>query len=93
MTIHLFSSFAVVKMAMRRGKTVGAVRSQPYSKSAGGGLSLKLDKKLGQHLLKNPGVLDKIVSAAEIKSTDTVLEIGPGRLMMMGIGDNWYLSL
>jgi 18S rRNA (adenine1779-N6/adenine1780-N6)-dimethyltransferase len=41
-------------------------------------LGLKLDKRKGQHLLKNPGILDKIVAAADIKSSDTVLEIGPG---------------
>ncbi|KAK2198422.1 bifunctional Ribosomal RNA adenine methyltransferase KsgA-Erm/S-adenosyl-L-methionine-dependent methyltransferase superfamily/Ribosomal RNA adenine methylase transferase [Babesia duncani] len=35
-------------------------------------------KKYGQHMLKNPGILDKIVQAAEIRSSDTVLEIGPG---------------
>ncbi|XP_055388936.1 probable dimethyladenosine transferase [Condylostylus longicornis] len=68
-------------MAMRRPKAIGtsANRVQPYgSKPGGAGLSLKLDKNLGQHLLRNPGILDKIVTAAEIKSTDTVLEIGPG---------------
>ncbi|KAK6590081.1 Dim1p-like ERMB KSGA methylase [Cryptosporidium xiaoi] len=37
-----------------------------------------LDKKKGQHLLKNTGILDKIIQAANIKPTDTVLEIGPG---------------
>ncbi|CDR94937.1 dimethyladenosine transferase protein, putative [Babesia bigemina] len=36
------------------------------------------NKKFGQHMLKNPGILDKIVLAAEIRSSDTVLEIGPG---------------
>ncbi|KAH8584470.1 dimethyladenosine transferase [Cryptosporidium sp. chipmunk genotype I] len=47
----------------------------------GGGSSFVnviLDKKKGQHLLKNTGILDKIISAADIKPTDTVLEIGPG---------------
>lgn len=81
----LTASRQVEAMAMRRAKTIGTPgnthRSQPYNtKAAGGGLSLKLDKKLGQHLLKNPGVLDKIIIAAEIKSTDTVLEVGPGAL-------------
>lgn len=72
-------------MATRRVKSAigsgGVARSQPYSGKTGG-LSLKLDKKLGQHLLKNPGVLEKIVTAAEIKSTDTVLEIGPGTIII-----------
>ncbi|PHJ20984.1 dimethyladenosine transferase [Cystoisospora suis] len=39
---------------------------------------MPLQKKFGQHLLKNPAVLDKIVQAGDIRSSDTVLEIGPG---------------
>jgi len=39
---------------------------------------LPLQKKHGQHLLRNPGILDKIVEASDIKSSDTVFEIGPG---------------
>ena len=42
------------------------------------GLSLPLNKSFGQHLLKNPGILDKIIESASIRSSDTVLEIGPG---------------
>ena len=37
-----------------------------------------LNKTLGQHLLKNPLVVNGIIEKAAIKSTDTVLEIGPG---------------
>jgi 18S rRNA (adenine1779-N6/adenine1780-N6)-dimethyltransferase len=37
-----------------------------------------MDKTFGQHLLKNPTVITNIVEKAKIKSTDTVLEIGPG---------------
>ena len=37
-----------------------------------------LNKTLGQHLLKNPLVVNSIIEKAAIKSTDTVLEIGPG---------------
>ena len=33
---------------------------------------------LGQHFLKNPAVVTAIVAKAAIKSTDVVLEIGPG---------------
>ncbi|KAI8923829.1 S-adenosyl-L-methionine-dependent methyltransferase [Entophlyctis helioformis] len=36
------------------------------------------DKTLGQHILKNPLVVNGIVDKAALKSTDTVLEIGPG---------------
>ena len=35
-------------------------------------------KSLGQHFLVNKGVLRKIVESADIKSGDTVVEIGPG---------------
>lgn len=37
-----------------------------------------MNKTYGQHLLKNPLIIQGIIDKAEIKSTDTVLEIGPG---------------
>ena len=36
------------------------------------------DKQLGQHILKNPLVVNSIIEKAALKSTDTVLEVGPG---------------
>jgi 16S rRNA (adenine1518-N6/adenine1519-N6)-dimethyltransferase len=39
---------------------------------------LRAHKGLGQNFLQDPFALEKIVSAAEIQSSDTVLEIGPG---------------
>eukprot|EP01066_Platyproteum_vivax_P000469 Platyproteum_vivax@DN10519_c0_g1_i1.p1 len=56
-------------MAIRRQKT--NVRATPLG-------GIQLEKKYGQHLLKNPGITNTIVEAANIKSSDTVLEIGPG---------------
>lgn len=44
-----------------------------------------LQKKFGQHLLKNPGILDKLLAAANITSSDTVLEIGPGVSAFRGV--------
>ena len=35
-------------------------------------------KSLGQHFLKNPKIVEKIVAAGEVAEGDTVLEIGPG---------------
>jgi len=35
--------------------------------------------RLGQHFLKDPAVVDSIIAAADLKPTDTVVEIGPGR--------------
>lgn len=40
---------------------------------------MKAKKSLGQNFLKSQPALRKIVEAGEIKSTDTVLEIGPGK--------------
>lgn len=39
---------------------------------------LRAHKGLGQNFLQDPIALDKIVAAAEVQQTDTVLEIGPG---------------
>ena len=39
---------------------------------------LEFLKSKGQHILKNPLVLQSIVDKAGVKSTDVVLEIGPG---------------
>ncbi|MGB7873506.1 MAG: 16S rRNA (adenine(1518)-N(6)/adenine(1519)-N(6))-dimethyltransferase RsmA [Anaerolineales bacterium] len=39
---------------------------------------LQANKRLGQNFLQEPYALEKIVQAAEIHPTDTVLEIGPG---------------
>lgn len=37
-----------------------------------------MGRKLGQHFLRNPAVLDDIVAACEVAPGDPVLEIGPG---------------
>jgi 16S rRNA (adenine1518-N6/adenine1519-N6)-dimethyltransferase len=39
---------------------------------------LRADKALGQNFLQDPSALEKITTAAEIRPTDTVLEVGPG---------------
>ena len=39
---------------------------------------LRAHKGLGQNFLEDPLALERIVSSAEIRETDTVLEIGPG---------------
>ncbi len=38
----------------------------------------KLKTDLGQHVLKNPGVATAIIEKADLKQSDTVLEVGPG---------------
>lgn len=41
-------------------------------------MSIQYKKNLGQHILKNPGIIDKIIECSQILETDTVLEIGSG---------------
>lgn len=42
-------------------------------------------KKLGQHFLNNEFIAEKIVSFADIRKDDTVLEIGPGKGILTSI--------
>lgn len=39
---------------------------------------IKFKKSEGQHILKNPGLIDTIIDKAKVKHTDIVLEIGAG---------------
>ena len=51
---------------------------QPQIKTVSGAVSFGMQKSKGQHLLKNPMILSEIINKSSIKSTDVVLEIGPG---------------
>ena len=52
------------------GNPVGMSSQQNYN--------FTFDKSFGQHILKNPLVVQQIVEKSAIKPTDIVLEIGPG---------------
>ena len=41
-------------------------------------------KRFGQHWLTSPAIVQSIVDAAEIKNSDVVLEIGPGKGVLTG---------
>jgi len=59
----------------------GPVRRQKRKEGKGGKTGVhtfQMDKSFGQNLLKNPLIISSIVEKAELKSTDVVLEIGPG---------------
>lgn len=66
----------------KRKRGPGAADSSPYakpsSKAAAAHSIFKMDKDLGQHILKNPGVATAIVQKAHLKQSDHVLEVGPG---------------
>ncbi|XP_008443786.2 ribosomal RNA small subunit methyltransferase [Cucumis melo] len=58
---------------IKREKPKAAAKAAtPYQ----GGISFHKSK--GQHILKNPLLVDSIVQKSGIKSTDVILEIGPG---------------
>lgn len=70
-------------MGKAKTKRTGASASSssPYdkpSKSAKNNIFKFNTSSHGQHILKNPGVADAIVQKANLKPTDTVLEVGPG---------------
>ncbi|OCK81203.1 dimethyladenosine transferas-like protein [Lepidopterella palustris CBS 459.81] len=52
----------------------GEKAASPYTKNS----VFKMNKDLGQHMLKNPNVAQAIVTKAGLKQSDRVLEVGPG---------------
>ncbi|KAI9762532.1 MAG: Dimethyladenosine transferase [Chaenotheca gracillima] len=57
-------------------------RSTPYDAAApqrnAKNNIFKMNKNIGQHVLKNPGIAQSIVDKADLKQSDVVLEVGPG---------------
>lgn len=68
--LHLFTD--IVCPSRRR------LARQAGEASRKGVHTIEFHKSKGQHILKNPLVVDSIVEKAGVKSTDVVLEIGPG---------------
>lgn len=62
--------------------TMAGGKIQKKRQGGGGGARLQggipFEKSKGQHILKNPALVDSIIAKAGLKPTDTVLEIGPG---------------
>ncbi|KAK9328654.1 S-adenosyl-L-methionine-dependent methyltransferase [Lipomyces starkeyi] len=60
--------------SMKHNNALAAANSAPVER-----LNIfKMNTGLGQHMLKNPLVAKGIVDKADIKSSDVVLEVGPG---------------
>jgi 18S rRNA (adenine1779-N6/adenine1780-N6)-dimethyltransferase len=59
---------------------MGKVKGAKGKKEAGAktGQSMQFNHSLGQHILKNPLIVQAIVDKSALRNTDTVLEIGPG---------------
>ena len=64
----------------QRGKSAaaGGAAAGSAGEARKGVHTIEFHKSKGQHILKNPLVVDSIVQKAGVKATDTVLEIGPG---------------
>ncbi|KAJ4766822.1 rRNA adenine N(6)-methyltransferase [Rhynchospora pubera] len=57
----------------------GKIQKKRHQSMKGiGGGGIPFEKSMGQHILKNPSMVDSIVQKSGIKPTDVVLEIGPG---------------
>lgn len=53
-----------------------AKKSRVHQQQRAEGIQFKTD--IGQHILKNPLIVNAIIEKAALKPTDTVLEVGPG---------------
>ncbi|KAI9805282.1 MAG: Dimethyladenosine transferase [Piccolia ochrophora] len=66
----------------KSSKRNGAQRSSPYDAAASKAKAVnhifRMNKDIGQHILKNPGIAQAIVDKADLKQSDIVLEVGPG---------------
>lgn len=70
-------------MAKTKHAKRSSASNSPYDRPSTGAATaknnvFKFNTNVGQHILKNPGVSDAIVEKANLKPTDTVLEVGPG---------------
>jgi len=75
----LGKSVPQIKPAAGNVKKRGGKAAAGDAAAAGGAKSsMVFNKGHGQHILRNPLVIAAIVEKAAIKSTDVVLEIGPG---------------
>lgn len=59
------------------GGKIQKQKGRQHTQGIGGG-GIPFEKSKGQHILKNPMLVDSIVQKSGIKPTDVVLEIGPG---------------
>ena len=66
----------MVERANKKGG--GPPPHQLQASSVQQGYNFSFDKSFGQHILKNPLIVDAIVNKSALRSGDTVLEIGPG---------------
>ena len=76
-TTHPSASPKGALKKQRRSRSSGGMSSTPGAQEANHS-GIVFNKGHGQHILKNPLVLNAIVEKAAVKPTDVILEIGPG---------------
>lgn len=69
----------------KRQKTKKSSKTETKTASDLKSQGIQFDKGFGQHILKNPLVIDTIIQKSGIKSTDVILEIGPGTVRNINI--------
>ncbi|PAV56729.1 hypothetical protein WR25_04997 [Diploscapter pachys] len=57
---------------------MGKIKKTKNPKTVRNTQALPFNTDRGQHILKNPGVVNAIVEKSALKASDTVLEVGPG---------------
>uniref|UniRef100_A0A0N5BXC0 rRNA adenine N(6)-methyltransferase n=1 Tax=Strongyloides papillosus TaxID=174720 RepID=A0A0N5BXC0_STREA len=57
---------------------MGKIKTTKSKNNEGVRQTLPFNTSHGQHILKNPGIVNAIVDKAVVKPTDVVMEIGPG---------------
>ena len=69
--------------AQKKSRTHGEVQKQ----------GIQFNKDFGQHILKNPLIVNSMVEKAALRPSDVVLEIGPGTGNMTVCSATWSVSL
>lgn len=67
-----------IRSAKRSHAGSGGSKTSSTEAAAGARQGMVFNTGLGQHILKNPLIVQGIVDKSALRPTDTVLEIGPG---------------
>ncbi|MCP9261607.1 rRNA adenine N(6)-methyltransferase [Dirofilaria immitis] len=76
LTLDLNGTTGLRKISGIMGKTKLKKRNAPKRNGKMQALPFNTDR--GQHILKNPGIINSIIEKSSIKTTDTVFEVGSG---------------
>eukprot|EP00116_Pleurobrachia_bachei_P001306 sb/3461568/ len=75
---NILCSMKNVPKGRQVGERINPLHAKKEKATAAVRQSITFNKDFGQHILRNPMVVQSIVDKAAIKSSDVVMEIGPG---------------